>query len=359
MYGAEAVILNLMHTIRNGPHASALCVFRNGSQPDVQLYERARAEGLETYSLECRGQLDRKVPQALRNLVRRTGADVLHAHGYKADVYLYLAARKLNIAAVSTCHTWYDNNLSLRLYGALDRYVLRSYSAVAAVSEEVRQRLLQAGVSDERVTLIRNGVDLRPFTIRKDQTAPDQPLHVGLVGRLDREKGIDLFLRAAAGVLVQLPLTRFTVVGDGPDRDKLQALIGELGISKNAFLLGRQENMPSYYSTLDLMVSSSRQEGLPMALLEGMASGLPLVAAAVGAVPGLVHDGVTGSLVAAEDVPALTRAMLDLLRDPAKRNRFGAAARGLVEQDFSAERMTADYVKFYEQAAQRRNRQAG
>jgi glycosyltransferase involved in cell wall biosynthesis len=258
---------------------------------------------------------------------------------------------------VSTCHTWYDNDLALRLYGALDRFVLKNYAAVVAVSEEVKQKLLTAGVRGDRVHLIRNGIDLRPFIgperPHQNQSGKNCALKVGLVGRLSQEKGIDLFLRASANVLRELPLTQFVVVGDGPDRATLEALIRELGIEKNAFLLGRNEDMPSFYASLDLLVSSSRQEGLPMALLEGMASGLPLVATAVGEVPTIVHNNQTGILLPAEDVKALTAAIVKLLSEPATRKTYGAAARDLIKSEYSAERMTAEYLHLYQQAAQK------
>jgi glycosyltransferase involved in cell wall biosynthesis len=344
MYGAEAVILTLMRELRTGPHRSALGVFQNESQPQAQLYERAIGEGLETYSLGCRGQVDFSLVRAIRELVERCGADVVHAHGYKADVYVYLALRGAKAAMVSTCHTWYDNDLALRVYGVVDRWVLRRFAGVAAVSDEVRQRLLKAGVRESRVVLVRNGIELGPFVQRVAREA----LCVGLVGRLDREKGVDVFLRAAAVVLQQLPRTRFVVAGDGPERASLEALLGELGLGERVRLVGREEDMAGFYASIDLLVSSSRQEGLPMALLEGMGSGLALVATRVGEVPTVVEQGRTGVLVAPEDVEALAGAMVGLLGDAELRARYGAAGRERIASEFSARRMTDAYVRLYE-----------
>jgi glycosyltransferase involved in cell wall biosynthesis len=108
--------------------------------------------------------------------------------------------------------------------------------------------------------------------------------------------------------------------------------------------------MPALYASLDIMVSASRIEGLPIAILEGMASRLPLVATAVGEVPTVIQDGHTGVLAPAEDPESLAAAIIELLRDPAKRERLGFAARQLVEDEFSAERMTAEYLRVYENA---------
>jgi glycosyltransferase involved in cell wall biosynthesis len=350
MYGAEAVILNLLRTLRDGPNQAALGVFSNSANPNQQLHLAASAEGFESHLIPCQGQIDRTTIASIRELVAKTGADVVHAHGYKADIYTYLALRGSNTALVSTCHTWYDTDRLVSLYGKVDRLVLRKYARVVAVSEEVRQRLLQAGVREEKIRMVRNGIDLRPF----DGAVPC-PLEgsgpvVGLVGRLAWEKGVDIFLAAAARVLVEFPETRFVVVGEGPDREKLERLIDELKIRKSVSMLGRRDDMPSVYAALDVMVSSSRQEGLPMAILEGMASGRALIATAVGEVPTVVLDEKTGVVVPPENAELVAGAIAGLLRDPAKRARLGSAARQLIEDEYSAARMTADYLRVYDEA---------
>jgi glycosyltransferase involved in cell wall biosynthesis len=354
MYGAEAVILNLARTLRDGLHECVMGVFSNSSNPKLQLHEIALKEGFESHLIPCRRQVDLAAIAKVRELVTRVGPDVVHAHGYKADIYAYLALRGMGVPLVSTCHTWYDTDLFLSIYGMADRFVLRRYARVVGVSDEVRQRLLKAGVREENIRMVRNGIDLRPFdgalaSLRND-TKPDRALVVGLVGRLAWEKGVDLFLRAAGEVLVEFPETRFVVVGEGPDQEKLEQLIDASLIRESVELLGRREEMASVYASLDVMVSSSRQEGLPMAVLEGMASGLALVATAVGAVPTVIVDGRTGVLVPAENAELLAAGIAELLRDPEKRKRLGGAARQLIEEEYSAARMTADYLRVYEEA---------
>ncbi len=354
MYGAETVILNLARALRDGPHDCVLGVFSNSSKQNLQLYERAVKEGFESHTIVCKGRMDRAAIAGIRQLVGRTGADVVHAHGYKADIYVYLALRGLGVPLVSTCHTWYDTDWKVSLYGRVDRYVLQKYTRIVAVSDEVRQRLLKAGVRAEKIRVVRNGIDLRPFDAalasrRADAKAEGGPL-VGLVGRLAWEKGVDLFLRAAAKVLVAVPHARFVVVGEGPDREKLERLIDQLGIRASVELLGHRDAMPSLYASLDVMVSSSRQEGLPMAVLEGMASGLALVATAVGEVPAVVVDGRTGVLLPAEDVERMAAAIVHLLRNPREREQLGDAARRSIEENYSAARMPVDYLRVYEEA---------
>ena len=351
LYGAEAVILNMSRMLIEQQHGSVIGVFSNSSNPNLQLHEAASKEGFESHVIPCSGQVDRTAIAAIRELATRTGADVVHAHGFKADIYVYLALRGRNVPFVSTCHTWYDNDLTVTLYGKVDRLVLRGFSRVVAVSDEVKLRLLKAGVRNEKIRMVRNGIDLRPFTGATPSLRGDGAmLLVGLVGRLSWEKGVEFFLMAAARVLVEFPSVKFVVVGEGADREKLERTIDELKIRDSVTMLGRRDDMPAVYASLDIMVSSSRQEGLPMAILEGMASSLPLVASAVGEIPTVVADGVTGLLVPAEDVERLAAGIAELLGDRAKRERFGAAGRKLIEDEYSAERMTADYLRVYDEA---------
>jgi len=284
-------------------------------------------------------------------LVKRTNADIVHCHGYKADIYVYFGLRKTNIPYVSTCHTWYDNNLLVTLYGMADRFVLRRYAGVVAVSNEVKQRLLRSGVKESEIYLINNGIDLRPFdsaapTLRKDDQGNPPPI-VGLVGRLSIEKGVDIFLQSAVVVLSAVPEAIFLVVGDGPDRPQLELLIDDLKLRGSVFLLGRRDDMPSVYASLDVMVSASRKEGLPIAILEGMASRRAVIATAVGEVPTIIRHDQTGILVQAEDPDAISAAIITLLNDSSSRDRLGAAAKQSVEENFSAERMTANYLHLY------------
>jgi glycosyltransferase involved in cell wall biosynthesis len=171
-----------------------------------------------------------------------------------------------------------------------------------------------------------------------------------MVARLSAEKGVDLFVRAAAQVAGTISHVRFVVVGDGPDREELEALIDHLRLRSFLSMLGRRNDMPAQYASFDLLVSSSRKEGLPIAILEGMAAGLPLIATNVGDVPSVVRNDETGILLPPGDPAALVAAIVDLLRNREKRRRLGSAARQLVESEYSAERMANEYLDTYKAA---------
>ena len=354
LYGAEAVILNLARAFANGPHSIVLGIFENASNPNRQLYDVAVREEIETYLIPCSGQVDYSAVMSIRRLADSLKADLVHSHGYKADVYCFLALRRQSIPLVSTCHNWIETSRILKLYGKIDRMLLRRFTAVVAVSEDVRSRLVGAGVSPNRIYIVRNGVDMRPYAravpSARHGLAPGVLL-VGLVGRLSWEKGVDIFLAAASRVHAQMPNVHFVVIGDGPDRGALESMRDSLGLQPYFRFLGRRDDMPSVYASLDLMVSASRQEGLPIALLEGMASGLPIIATSVGEVPSVVQAGQSGILVPPNDPGALAAAVLELLNDPDQRNRFSSKAREVTAAEFSADRMAGDYAEVYEDVA--------
>jgi glycosyltransferase involved in cell wall biosynthesis len=351
MYGAEAVILNLSKMLQEGGHASILGVFANSTQPNLDVHVAAREKEIESHLIACDGQIDLGVARRIRQLVADTQVDVVHTHGYKADIYTYIALRQLTVPVVSTCHGWIDSNRWLKLYGGIDRWMLRRFAAVVAVSDDVAKRLLDSGVAQGKIHEIRNGIDLRPFT-NAVPSLPDSSdptlFFVGQISRLSHEKGVDIFIRAAALVLRSVPEARFFIAGEGPDRAELETLIAELGVGQSVVLLGRQRDMPGFYASLDLMVSSSRQEGLSMAVLESLASSLPTIATAVGEVPTAIEDGVTGLLTPVEDQEALATAIVSLLQDADQRKRLGAAGRKRIETTFSAGRMANDYLALYE-----------
>lgn len=350
MYGAEVVILNLSKGLERAGHESILGVFTHSGQTENQLLEASVAEGIATHSIPCNGRVDISSIQMIRKLSREAKADVVHAHGYKADIYTGTAMLGSNIPIVSTCHNWIDSDFATKVYGYADRLALHQFSAIAAVSSNVQDRLHSAGISKTRV--IGNGVDPERFSIRamRSSRPVSFPLTIGLAGRLSQEKDVELFLQTAAAVLPEFPSAQFVIAGEGPEREMLETLIDKLQIRSSVTLMGRCNDMPRFYGSLDVLVSSSRTEGFPMGLLEGMASYLPIVATNVGDVAKIVRHGESGFLVPAGNPGMLKDALSRLLSDGALRLSFGEKGREIVSREFSIEAMTQNYLRMYEHA---------
>ena len=335
------------------PGSVGIAVFFDTGRPETSLHEAALASGITSTLVHCVGRIDRSTAGAVRELM--TGFDVLHTHGYKADLYGYAALWRSGMPLVSTCHNWTDTDRNTQMYGALDRFVLRRFNAIAAVSADVRARLKASGVKMDRIQLVSNGIDTGPYRAFATTRAVRHkgPLRVGFAGRLSQEKGIDVFLQVALAVLQQEPEVEFVVAGDGPERAAAEAAIAQDGLSTRVRLLGRCERMAQFYGSLDVLLSTSRTEGSPMGLMEAMAAAVPVVATSVGDVPMLLKGGRCGLLAPSMDVQMLASAVLRLLREPVLRVALGRRGQDWVEQSFSAETMLRNYLSLYRQVLER------
>lgn len=186
-------------------------------------------------------------------------------------------------------------------------------------------------------TCVPNGVDLQVFRV-KPQARTKQPL-ILMVGTLSPNKGHRFGIRAIAEMIQVRPDVRLLIAGDGAHREELEALAGQLGISDNVDLLGRQEDVPQLMSSVHVLWQLSESEGLPMVALEAMATGLPIVGFDVRGTRDLLEDEVTGFLVPFGDVQLVVKRTLALLSDPAAYTRISERGRKRVEEQYSLERM--------------------
>jgi glycosyltransferase involved in cell wall biosynthesis len=358
MYGAEAMLLNLGAAQQRLGCELVLGVFHNKLAPHLEVAERAAPLGLPVEVIPCRGRMDRAAADAIRDCAKRRGIAVIHTHGYKANIYGLRVARSLGIPLVITCHLWTGSSLSVRVYEFLDAQVMRRADKIVAVSDAIEATLRSAGIPRDKLQTIYNGIDLAPFaaaepTLRRELGSGGRPL-IALVGRLERQKGIEYFIRAAAEVVVQSPDARFIVIGEGSQRQPLESLIRELGMTERISLLGERKDMPGVYASLDLFVLSSIDEGMPMTILEALASGRPTIATRVGAVGKLILNEETGLLVEARSVPALRDAMLRCLEDSSFARALGLRGEEHVRTSFSADSMARQYIETYRKAGSAR-----
>jgi glycosyltransferase involved in cell wall biosynthesis len=356
-YGAESVLLNLSTELKRCGHECQLGVFENAHNPNAEMARRAQESGLDTTVIPCIGRVDWGAVRAIRALAQGGLVDLIHTHGYKADLYAYMAMRRSDVPLVATCHSWPGKDRSMRFYGWMDRFMLRYFDCVAAVSESTKAKLLAAGHASNRVTKISNGVPIGDVRDRAGASQGDtvgNRLRIGTVGRLSREKGHTVLLKAAKKLSSEHPKALFLFAGDGPERQVLERETRELGLEEQVVFTGVRHDLAGFYESLDVFVMPSLHEALPMALLEAMAAGLAVVATIVGDISHVLSNGETGLLVAPGDVEALAKNIGALLCDAHLRQRLGGRARARVRTNYSAERMAEQYLKLYDQALRRR-----
>ena len=304
---------------------------------------------------------DRLSVGALRDTVRLARArriQVIHSHGKGAGLYGRIAARLTGAAAIHTFHGIHpvgDGRLYLRLERALARWSF----AVVHVSESQAGEARALGLAPAgRTRVIVNGIDaalVRAVAERAPMSRaalglrPDA-LVLATVARFDPVKRLEVLVRAVPLLVARVPEAQLLIVGDGPERDTLRALARTLAPGDGVVFAGAIPDAARVLPVVDLYVTASRREGLPLAVLEAMACGLPVLATAAPGHVDAVEPEVTGRLVPLDDAPGLAAAAALLLRDPALRARMGRAGRERVERHFSRARVLAEIADLYRAA---------
>lgn len=333
--GAERQVTTLLPALDPARIAASLvCV-----GPPGALFAGLVAAGGDARALDMRRRPVAALA-ALVTLMLRTRPDVVVMRGYNAEMLGRLAT---TVTGVPRTVVWVHQSRNIiprgRFRRVADRVLDPVTSAYFGVAEHQRAFLTGGlgsgglGYPDAKVRIVRNGVALAgpaPHSGRDDAL-------VGIVGVLRPEKDHATFLHAARIVATHTDRARFVVVGDGPLRAASERLAHELGIADRVEFTGARTDVAELLATMAVFVLSSRTETLPMALLEAMSAGVPVVATAVGGIPDAVEDGVSGILVPPEDPARLAAAVLDLLGDPDRAAATGRAARTTVRAAFGIE----------------------
>ena len=355
--GAEVQVATTAAYLVNEPGVSLCAVLLN----EGRLASELRRLGVRVTVVDETRTSALGIVAFLIELLREQRIDLVHTHRYKDTVLGCIAARIAGVPyAVRTIHGLREPmtgwaRIRFAVYEALENAVMRRVAnRMIAVSNQIAGVLRDTGYPDARVTRIHNGVDLRllrslrhPADVRRDLGIPQGAVLIGTVGRLTPVKGHASFLRAARMVLQQQPAATFLIVGDGPLRGRLQAMAVDLGIDDKCLFLGHRADVHDLVSAMDVFVLPSLSEGIPMAILEAMALGKPIVATAVGGVPEVVSHRETGLLVPAGDEQALANACTALAFEPGLAERLGVRARRSVEKTFSHTRSGETLARLY------------
>jgi glycosyltransferase involved in cell wall biosynthesis len=352
--GAESVVLGLSAGLAEAGAEVVLAILADlESGPFI---EQARAEGRQVEVLPSAGRNYWRDRSLLKQVVRNHRINLVHTHGYRADIMGFLAARSERCPVVATAHGFTGGGRRNRLNQWLAVRALSRDDCVVAVSAPLAAQLQLMGVPAERIATI-------PNAWRPPSTGPvgragaraalglegDGPM-LGWVGRLSYVKGADVALDALA--LMRNRQVRLVFVGDGPERATLEAQVTKLGLGGQVRFVGMVKAASSLLNAFDAVVLSSRSEGTPMILLEAIHAGVPIVATAVGGVPDLITPA-TGTLVPPNDPAALAAAMDEALSHPGAAHARALAARIRVADRYSPEAWVSRHLAVYQRVMER------
>jgi glycosyltransferase involved in cell wall biosynthesis len=286
----------------------------------------------------------------LRDVCAELRPEVIHSHGYVADVMAALLPRSRGAPLVTTVHGFTGGDWKNRFYEWIQCQAYRRFDAVVAVSNRLAATLRERGVAAERLYAVPNawserGTPLAGPSARRAMSVPEEAFSIGWVGRVSREKGLDILIEALPA-LDGLPW-RLTILGDGRERPGLERRAQVLGLASRVSWRGVVPHAGNLMRGFDVVVLSSRTEGTPMNLFEAMDGEVPLIVTAVGGVPEVVSPS-EAVIVPPDDPYSLARAIRAVHADPSGATRRAAAARARLRTDFASQPWLERYDRIYQ-----------
>jgi glycosyltransferase involved in cell wall biosynthesis len=289
----------------------------------------------------------------------RGQADVVHYHTFWPDAFTAFVVNKF----VPTVYTAHESRFLLMAEQPKSRrwlkLALRPFQGILAPSTELLEVTRQLGVSSEKSAFIANAVDASKFrpgvtgeTVRARYGIPLDHCLILCPRRLVPKNGLEFLIESIPSIRRRFSDVSVLIAGDGPERERLEARVRELGLHESVIFAGNQDNddLPEFYAAADIVAIPSLKEATSIAGLEAMASACAVVATNVGGLPEIIEDGVSGLLVPPRDPEALALAIMRLIETPELRKQLGLAGRARVEQKFTWEQVASETTRAYERA---------
>jgi len=360
--GAKTHVHSLLQGLNQHIQADMVCF------TDGPFTQEARALGVRVDVMAGRNPLAALNP--LLDKISKEGYDIIHCHGARGNLMGALLRKSTGLPVVTTVHSdpkldYMGRPLSALTYGNLNAWALRRIPYNIGVSDAMSDLLISRGFDPQQMFAIYNGIDFTPRTPRLSRREfldslgldwPDDAVIAGIAARLNPVKDMGTLLRGFAAAHREQPCLRLIIAGEGQDEAMLKALAQELGVADQVCFAGWLSDTDSFYHALDINTLTSLSETFPYALTEGARFALPTVASAVGGVPALIENHVTGLLFQPRDHQALGRHLAALAGDPELRRRLGEQLLDKGRRDFSIESTIRRQLDIYEAILRREGR---
>lgn len=338
--GSERHLLTLLPALAGLGHEVHFLGLDDPAGDAEPFYREFAASGIPATRRPSTRDLAPGMLGALRRELRRLRPDLVHTHLVHADVYGTLAALRTDAALVSTKHN--DDRFRTGPFRLVERMLARRAHRVIAITDALRRFTIdEVGLPAEKVEVVHYGLDSlpEPWGANPDLGLPDGARVLLCVARLVPQKGVDVAAAALPLIRERHPGAVLVVLGEGPERPRLQA--------DGLYLPGRVGDVAAWYERAEVVVHPARWEGFGLALLEAMLAARPVVASAVSSVPEIVVDGETGLLVPPDDPQAFAHAVVQLLDDRERAAAYGRAGLERARIEFSVERMAGRTAEIY------------
>ncbi len=327
-----------------------------GDEATNELIKVTRELGINIDVIRERFRFDLRVVPALRRIVKERAPDIIVTHNQKSHFLMRFSGLWRRYPWVAFHHGYTTTDLKMRAYNRLNRWSLPAADRVVTVCRAFAQELEREGVPDERISVQHNSINADEMVRPEDGRSVRAGLGIGpgesivlAIGRLSREKAHVDLIHAFAHLRRAHPEinAKLLIVGDGPERSRIEAAAATLGIGERVLLIGQLSDVRPYYAAADLFVLPSHSEGSPYVLLEAMAARIPIVATAVGGVPEMVEDEESALLVAPRAPHAMAESVARLLTDTELAHQLVANASALIATRYSPEAYVRSLVEIY------------
>jgi len=335
-----------------------LTFVRGRSQKPNAFLSALEAASIPAIPIPEKSRFDTSVLAAIRAALYAHKSDLVQTHNVKSHFLFRLSGLHRTYPWIAFHHGYTATDPKMRLYNQLDWWSLRAARLVVTVCTPFAEELIRKGVSRSRIRVLHNSVTVPALPAAESVEKLRRKLGITAerviltVGRFSREKGLDYLLDEFATLRTLKPLmpVRLVLVGDGPEREKLNLRADELELKDSVIFTGHVTDVPLYYAMADVLALPSRSEGSPNVVLEAMATGLPIAATAVGGVPELLEDEVTALLVRSGQPAALAHAIHRLLIDESLALDLSRRARAKIESSFQPDDYRRALLAIYGEA---------
>jgi glycosyltransferase involved in cell wall biosynthesis len=343
---------------------TSITTFRRTSANETAniFVEKALDTGIDVDLIDERYRFDTRVVEEFKRIVERKKPELIQTHNVKSHFVMRLSELWRNIPWIAFHHGYTTTDLKMRVYNQLDRWSLRRAHRVVTMNKIFAEQLIKVGAGRPGMRILHNAIDAEGILNVSDSQTIELKNRLGLaeeerviiaIGRLSLEKGQLDLVRAFARLLQRQAnlRTKLVIVGEGPERRRLEQEIDSLGINKQVIFAGQVNEVKPFYAIADVLVLPSHSEGSPNVLLEAMAANVPVVATSVGGVPEIAIHRENALLVKARNSEALAQAIAELLSDRELARNLAASALQRVKENHSPQSRLRTLLEIYRELA--------